>query len=112
MFKTKTQKALASMVLGIAGMAVPRIAIAATPIKLSGVISGQVHNAIGFPQMGATVLLFNRQDRNIDKALTDSAGEFRFADLLPDLYSVKVSLAAFFPYLKRTSWCSRACRAS
>ncbi len=39
--------------------------------------------------MGATVLLFNRQDRPLQKLLTDDHGEFQFAGLFPDLYSVR-----------------------
>ena len=41
---------------------------------------------------------------------TDERGEFKFAGLFPDLYSVRVSLATFRACLQAaTSWCSRAC---
>lgn len=50
--------------------------------------------------MGAVVLLFNRQDKLVSRALTNGEGGFGFADLIPDIYSVRVSLASFLPALK------------
>src|ERR1700739_3454463 len=70
---------------------------AAEPLKLSGAIGGVVTNSAGNPQMGAAVTLYNRQDRAFQKVLTDDRGEFRFVGLFPDLYTVRVSLAAFVP---------------
>ena len=37
--------------------------------------------------MGASVLLYNRQERLYQRALTNDRGTFIFASLLPDLYS-------------------------
>lgn len=71
-----------------------------TPARLSGAISGFVFDAGGVPQMGASVILFNRQDRQFLKVLTDERGSFQFLSLLPDMYSVKVTLAAFVPAKK------------
>ena len=71
------------------------------PIQLSGVISGVVSDSMGIPQMGAIVLLYNRQDRVYGKVQTDDLGQFRFLGLFPDLYSVKVTLATFVPALKK-----------
>jgi hypothetical protein len=51
--------------------------------------------------MGATVVLFNRQDRQFLKALTDERGSFQFLSLLPEVYSVKVTLATFVPAIKK-----------
>jgi hypothetical protein len=51
--------------------------------------------------MGATVILFNRQERPVQKIQTDERGEFHFAGLFPEFYSVRVSLATFFPAFKR-----------
>lgn len=51
--------------------------------------------------MGATVILYNRQDRVYEKALTDDRGEFKFLGLFPDTYSLRVTLASFVPALKR-----------
>jgi hypothetical protein len=62
---------------------------------------GVVADRNGVPQMGAAVLLYNHQDRVFEKAITDQRGEFRFLGLFPDLYSVRVTLAAFVPALKK-----------
>jgi Carboxypeptidase regulatory-like domain/TonB dependent receptor len=72
-----------------------------TPLKLSGTIDGIVTNTAGSPQMGAAVVLYNREDRVYDKARTDEHGEFRFPGLFPDLYTIRVSLPAFVPALKK-----------
>ena len=50
--------------------------------------------------MGATVLLYNRQERLYQRALTNDRGTFTFASLLPDLYSIRVSLASFVPAIR------------
>jgi hypothetical protein len=73
---------------------------AASPIVQSGGMKGVVADINGHPRMGAEVLLFNRQDKLVRRALTNGEGGFAFADLLPDLYSVRVSLAAFLPAIK------------
>jgi len=101
MFRTKTQRTVASLVLGVACLAAPQAAHAVTPVKLSGAIAGVVADTMGVPQMGATVLLFNRQERVAQKALTDERGGFQFAGLIPDLYSVRVTLASFIPAFRK-----------
>lgn len=101
MLKAKTQKTAASLVIGVACLAVPAFAASATPVKLAGTIAGVVSDSTGIPQMGATVVLFNRQDRPVQKIQTDDLGNFRFAGLFPEFYSVRVSLATFFPAFKR-----------
>ncbi|PWT99150.1 MAG: hypothetical protein C5B51_27785 [Terriglobia bacterium] len=97
----QTHKSAAVLILAAAGLAVPFASRAAAPIVLSGSIGGVVTNSVGVPQMGASVVLYNRQDRIYEKALTDDKGEFRFAGLFPELYSIRVSLASFVPALKR-----------
>jgi Carboxypeptidase regulatory-like domain len=72
-----------------------------TPLKLSGAIGGVVTNSGGNPQMGASVVLYNRQDRVYDRMLTDEHGQFRFPGLFPDLYSVRVTLSTFMPALRK-----------
>jgi hypothetical protein len=74
---------------------------AASPMRLSGSLGGQVLDAAGVAQMGATVVLYNRYDRVIRQTLTDGNGAFLFDALLPDFYSIRVSLAAFVPAFKR-----------
>lgn len=96
---TTTHKTLATLLLGATFLAVPAAAV--TPLKFSGAIAGIVSDASGIPQLGATVALFNRQDRLFQKVLTDDRGEFRFPGLLPDTYSVKVTLASFVPASKQ-----------
>jgi hypothetical protein len=101
MFSTKTHKTVAFLAIAVAYVAAPGLSPAAGPIKLSGVISGVVSDSMGIPQMGAIVLLYNRQDRVYGKVQTDDLGQFRFLGLFPDLYSVKVTLATFVPALKK-----------
>src|SRR4051794_38618698 len=100
MLGTMTHKTVASLVLGIAVLAIPYGSPCATPIRLSGMIAGLVTDNSGTPQMGAAVYLFNKQDRLFEKVLTNERGEFRFLGLFPDLYSVRVSLATFVPAIK------------
>jgi hypothetical protein len=101
MFSTKTHKTVAFLAMAFAFLAAPCVSPAAGPIKLSGVISGVVSDSMGIPQMGAIVLLYNRQDRVYGKVQTDDLGRFNFLGLFPDLYSVKVTLATFVPALKK-----------
>ena len=51
--------------------------------------------------MGATVLLYNRFDRELQRVLTSETGAFAFKALSPDVYAVRVSLVSFLPALKR-----------
>jgi hypothetical protein len=78
----------------------PTHAPAAPPIRFSGELGGLVTDVAGKPQPGAVVLLFNKEDRLLVRSATDSLGTFAFGDLLPDLYSVQVSLASFVPAIR------------
>jgi hypothetical protein len=73
---------------------------AAEPMKLSGAIAGLVTDASGRPKMGAAVTLYDRQERYAGRVVTNEQGEFKFAGLFPDLYTVKITLAAFIPALR------------
>ena len=73
---------------------------AGSPIRFSGELGGLVTDVAGKPQPGAAVLLFNRQDRLLQRSATDSLGTFAFGDLLPDSYSIRVSLSSFVPAIK------------
>jgi Carboxypeptidase regulatory-like domain len=66
-------------------------------LPVTGNLLGSVLDGSGTPQMGATVLLFNKYERVIAKTLTTPDGRFAFAQLPADLYSVRVSLASFLP---------------
>jgi hypothetical protein len=94
------QRTIASLLV-VACFGLTPVVHAAVPLKLSGGISGRVADSAGVPQMGAAVILFNKQDRVYSRTLTDLHGEFTFAGLLPDVYSVRVSLAAFVPAFKK-----------
>ncbi|HLH00377.1 MAG TPA: carboxypeptidase-like regulatory domain-containing protein [Bryobacteraceae bacterium] len=77
-------------------------ALPAPATKLSGSIAGYVRSASGVPQMGATVLLFNRSERLVQQVLTNERGIFGFDALRPDTYSIRVSLASFMPAVKHS----------
>ncbi|MGA3099721.1 MAG: carboxypeptidase-like regulatory domain-containing protein [Bryobacteraceae bacterium] len=97
----RTRNAVAFLIVGLACAGLPCASRAATSVRFSGSIMGVVADRNGVPQMGAAVLLYNHQDRVFEKAITDQRGEFRFLGLFPDLYSVRVTLAAFVPALKK-----------
>jgi hypothetical protein len=64
-----------------------------------GAISGYVRDASGIPQMGAVVEIAGSAARSLT-VFTDGAGFYSAADLLPGLYSVKVSAPSFLPALR------------
>jgi hypothetical protein len=101
MFGTKTHKTVATLLWGMACLLEPRVSPAASPLQLSGAITGVVTDALGIPQMGATVLLYNRQDRMTEKVNTNDRGEFRFLSLFPNLYSIRVTLATYLPAFRQ-----------
>ncbi|HLY20757.1 MAG TPA: TonB-dependent receptor [Bryobacteraceae bacterium] len=100
MMNTRPPISVSCVVLGVVCMATAIPLHGATSVKLSGAIAGLVTNGEGVPQMGAAVMLFNRQDRLFEKVFTDEKGNFVFAALLPDVYSVRVTLASFMPAIK------------
>jgi hypothetical protein len=64
-----------------------------------GAISGYVRDASGIPQMGAVVEVARSAARTLT-VFTDGAGFYSATDLLPGLYSVKVSAPSFLPALR------------
>jgi hypothetical protein len=94
------QKTIAGVLSGLFLLVLPAVSSGAAFPRLSGEISGMVTDAAGIPQMGATVLLYNRQARLFQKTLTSEAGTFAFAGLLPDLYSIRVTLSSFVPAIR------------
>jgi hypothetical protein len=87
----------AGLLVGLASVT----ATAASLNPLSGEILGQVKNATGVAQMGATVYLYNRYDELVRKGLSNEQGRFVFDALAPDLYSIRVLLASFVPAERR-----------
>jgi hypothetical protein len=77
------------------------VCFAVSPAKPYGSLVGMVSDSAGVPQMGATVMLFNRSDRLLGRTLTNARGTFGFVALTPEVYNIKVSLATFLPALKR-----------
>jgi hypothetical protein len=77
-----------------------QLAAADIPIRFAGILSGLVTDSGGRPQAGAMVMLFNKQDRLLQRSATDLGGTFSFDELIPDLYSVRVTFASFVPALK------------
>src|SRR6185295_8127521 len=82
-------------------LAVPMAQCAPASLVPGGAIAGNVKNAVGVAQMGATVILYNRADSIVRQSLTNERGAFVFDGLLPDFYSVRVSLSSFMPALRR-----------
>ena len=74
---------------------------AGSPPSLSGGIMGQVRAASGIAQMGATVRLYDRYDQLVRRTLSNEEGNFSFALLNPDLYSIRVTLSSFVPAIRR-----------
>jgi hypothetical protein len=66
-------------------------------LPITGNLMGSVVSAAGTPQMGASVLLFNKYQRLIARTLTAVDGRFAFAGLPGDNYSVRVTLPSFLP---------------
>jgi len=91
---------LAVLLISAAGLYAPA-AFSAEALKLNGTIAGFVRDSNGLPQMGATVMLFNRYERLLQKSITNERGVFGFDALTPDLYSVRVSLASFVPAIRQ-----------
>jgi hypothetical protein len=96
---TRTLLLTIGLLTGIESLA-PQM-YAGSPAPLTGGILGQVKNAGGIVQMGATVLLYNRYDQLVRQSLTGEQGRFAFDKLAPDLYSIRVTLASFVPAIRR-----------
>jgi hypothetical protein len=97
----KRQKSRSWLALGVFCLASAGSATAASALKVGGAISGTVVSTAGVPQLGAAVQLFNRQDRPVQRVLTDATGKFQFVGLPAVHYSVKVTMAAFFPAVQK-----------
>ena len=66
-------------------------------LPVTGNLLGTVVDSGGTPQMGATIQLFNKYQRLLAKTITTPDGQFAFANLPADIYSVRVLLASFLP---------------
>ncbi|MGD0499136.1 MAG: TonB-dependent receptor [Bryobacteraceae bacterium] len=97
----RTQKKAAALIVGWVCLGVPHVARAIDSVPFSGAIAGIVTSGSRVPQMGAAVLLYDHQRRIYGQTLTDERGEFRFLGVPPDLYSMRVTLAAFVPAIRK-----------
>jgi hypothetical protein len=97
---TRTHISVSSVVVGLVCLAAAGPVSGAVSVSLSGAIAGLVTSGDGVPQMGAMVLLFNQQDGLCQKVFTDEKGNFAFPGLLPEIYSIRVTLASFVPAVK------------
>ena len=93
-------KPVSSLVL-LAALAIA--AHAQTPISSTapGQLLGEIKNTAGVSQMGATVLLYNRYDQVVRRALSDQNGRFALDGLAPGMYTLRVTLASFIPVLRQ-----------
>jgi len=72
------------------------LSLSAWAAERPGEISGYVRDASGIPQMGAVVEIVGTAARTLT-VFTDGAGFYSATDLLPGLYTVKVSVPSFLP---------------
>jgi hypothetical protein len=96
----RTHIAVSSVVLGLVCLAAASPVSGAVSVRLSGAIAGSVADGDGIPQMGALVMLFDRQEGLSQKVFTDEKGNFAFPGLLPDIYSIRITLASFVPAIR------------
>ena len=72
------------------------LSLSAWAAERPGAISGYVRDGSGIPQMGAVVEIVGTAARTLT-VFTDGAGFYSAKDLLPGLYTVKVSAPSFLP---------------
>src|SRR5438046_8704117 len=63
-------------------LSLPAASQAASMMSLSGKILGLVTDAAGVPQMGASVVLLNAEDKVGERVLTDERADFDFSRLI------------------------------
>lgn len=69
----------------------------------AGVLSGEVRDASGIPQLGATVEILSEAPGNhiARQFLTNTKGLFHYDTLEPGFYTLRVTLAGFLPTLEK-----------
>lgn len=91
-------RVLAAAMASLAGLASAGTAKATDlSLPVTGDLLGRVVDNTGVPQLGAAVQLFNRYQRLIGHTSTTADGRFAFTGLPVDNYSIRVSLASFWP---------------
>src|ERR1039458_6141507 len=66
----------------------------------SGLVTGQVRDSAGIPQIGAQVQLLRPDLSVIAGVYTDASGRYRIASILPGRYAIKAMGAWFLPSLR------------
>lgn len=99
-----TGRSLAAASFALAWFSVPAQAqsihaVVAAPA--TGALLGEVRDPSGVVQMGAAVFLYDRYDNFLQRAVSNENGRFAFADLPPEIYTLRVTLASFLPALRR-----------
>jgi hypothetical protein len=99
-FRTATAGALA---LAAALLSVLSASAGARAKPAFGKLAGVVRDAVGTPQMGATVQVVSETGPQArpNEYLTNTLGAFRGERLAPGLYTVRVTLAGFLPTLEQ-----------
>jgi hypothetical protein len=85
--------------LGMLTMIVLAAGLPAFAAKTPGTISGYVRSLTGVPQMGAMVEVLDSAAQTFT-VFTDEHGFYAAADLIPGIYSIKVSAPSFLPVLR------------
>ena len=75
------------------------IALPVWAAEQPGAISGYVRNASGTPQMGAVVQILGSANREFT-VFTNAAGYYIANDLLPGVYSLKITAPSFLPAMR------------
>jgi len=78
----------------VVGLSLPALAT-----ERQGKISGYVRDASGTPQMGAVVELLGTAHRTVT-VFSDGAGYYTVANLIPGLYTLRVTAPSFLPALR------------
>lgn len=75
----------------------------AIPQPMVGRLAGVVADLQGTPQMGATIWIVGQSAKSSGpiKIFTNENGVFSVDNLLPGLYSIRVSLASYLPVIKK-----------
>ncbi|MGA7907516.1 MAG: carboxypeptidase-like regulatory domain-containing protein [Candidatus Sulfotelmatobacter sp.] len=75
------------------------LALPAWASERPAAVSGYVRDSSGVPQMGAVVEIFGSTARGWT-VFTDGSGFYSATDLVPGLYTIKVTAASFLPVLR------------
>src|SRR5438128_12702509 len=89
-----------SRALFVTLLAVSVCVVAAAQVHGSGSVSGQVKDSAGKPQMGVLVEVFNSATSKSVSAYTDVKGFYSLTGVIPGVYYVKATAAAFLPSLR------------